>query len=73
MSGRGKRETKEKTMKKMTREQLVEALAKAMNLLNDVDRDEWTNRQLGEYHTLARLMPEKCDYANNGNVFGKDL
>ncbi len=61
------------TCKKMTRQQLAEALAKAMNLLNDVDRDEWTNRQLGDWHELAALMPESADYRNNGTVFAREL
>lgn len=59
--------------KKLTREQLTEALAKAMNLLNDLDRDEWNNRQIGDFHALANLMPERCDYANNGTVMSSDL
>lgn len=57
----------------MTKQQLAEALAKAMNLLNDVDRDEWSNRQLGDWHELAAIMPEKCDYRNNGTVMAEDL
>jgi hypothetical protein len=63
----------EKPSKKMTRKQLAEALAKAMNLLNDVDRDGWTNRQLGDFHELARLMPATADYANNGTVMADEL
>jgi hypothetical protein len=59
--------------KKMTRQEMAEALAKALNLLNDVDRDEWNNRQLGQFHELADLVPECCDYANNGTVMAKDL
>jgi hypothetical protein len=61
------------TRKKMTRKQLAAALAKAMNLLNDVDRDEWSNRQLGEWHELAALMPESADYMNNGTVMTDEL
>jgi hypothetical protein len=60
-------------MKKLTRAELAEALAKALNLLNDVDRDEWTDRQLGAFHELANVAPECCDYANNGTVQGKDF
>ena len=59
--------------KRMTRNQLAEALAKAMNLLNDVDRDGWSNRQLGDFHELAALMPESADYANNGTVTAREL
>ncbi len=59
--------------KKMTRQQLAEALAKAMNLLNDVDRDEWTSRQLGSFHEQANLMPESADYTNNGTVMPDEL
>lgn len=59
--------------RKMTRQELADALAKAMNLLNDVDRDEWSNRQLGVFHELAGRMPASVDYANNGTVMGRDL
>lgn len=59
--------------KKMTRQQLAEALAKAMNLLNDVAREDWSNRQLGDWHELAYLMPESVDYMNNGTVMPNDL
>ena len=62
-----------KHTKKMTRQQLAEALAKAMNLLNDVDREGWTNRQLGDWHELAHLMPESVDYMNNGTVMPDEL
>ncbi len=58
---------------KMSKSQMAEALALALNLINDVDRDEWTNRQLGEFHELAALAPEACDYMNNGTVRAKDL
>lgn len=59
--------------KKMTRQQLAVALAKAMNLLNGLDRDEWNNRDLGDFHELAALMPECCEYANNGTVLPEEL
>jgi hypothetical protein len=59
--------------KKMTRLELAEALAKAMNLLNSVDRDEWNNKDLGDFHELAALMPECCDYMNNGTVMTDEL
>ena len=62
-----------KKQKKMTREQLAEAFAKAMNLLNDIDRDGFDNKQLGTFHELADLMPECVEYANNGTVFGREL
>ncbi len=65
--------TQQKKRKKLTRTELAEALVKAMNLLNDVDRDGWDNRQLGDFHELAALMPECCDYANNGTVLGREL
>lgn len=64
---------KTRKSKKMTRQQLAEALAKAMNLLNDLDRDEWTDRQLGDFHELANLMPESVDYMNNGTVMADEL
>lgn len=57
----------------MTRRELAEALAKAMNLLNDLDRDGWSNRQLGDWHELASLMPESADYMNNGTVTPNEL
>jgi hypothetical protein len=59
--------------KRLTRAQMAAALAKAMNLLNDVDRDEWNNRQIGDFHELAGLMPACCDYANNGTVMADEL
>jgi hypothetical protein len=59
--------------KRLTRVELAEALAKAMNLLNDLDRDGWTNRQLADWHELAGLMPESVDYMNNGTVMARDL
>ncbi len=59
--------------KKMTRAELAEALAKAMNLLNDIDRDGFSDRQLGHFHELADLIPECVDYANNGTVLATDL
>lgn len=59
--------------KKMTRQQLADLLAVAMNLINSVDREEWTNQQLGQWHELASYMPEHIDYMNNGTVYGKDL
>lgn len=64
--------TKSKS-KKLTRAELAEALAKALNLLNDVERDEWSNRQLGQFHELAAMVPDECDYANNGTVLPTDL
>jgi hypothetical protein len=61
------------TNKKMTRAQLAEVLAEAMNLLNDLCQDDWTNRQKGDFHSLAKLMPESVEYWNNGTVFAKHL
>ncbi|HKB40328.1 MAG TPA: hypothetical protein VKD72_28110 [Gemmataceae bacterium] len=64
---------KTKKTKKMTRNELAAALAKAMNLLNDIDRDNFNNRQIGDFHELASLMPEEADYANNGTVMADEL
>lgn len=58
----------------MSKSELAEALAMALNLLNDLDRDEWTPRQLGVFHELSRrFVPDSADYANNGTVTVKDL
>lgn len=65
--------TKNKTSAKLNRRQLAEALAKALNLLNDIDRDGFTNRQLGDFHELAAIPPASVDYANNGTVLPEEL
>lgn len=57
----------------MNRDELARLLALAMNLLNDIDRDGFTDAQLGDYHELAAAVPERCDYANNGTVMPADL
>jgi roadblock/LC7 domain-containing protein len=64
--------TQKKTAK-LSKAVMAAMLAQAMNLLNDVDRDDWTDQQLGLWHELADLMPEHIDYMNNGTVMSKDL
>jgi hypothetical protein len=59
--------------KKLTREQLAEALAEALNLLNGLDREEWTASQENTFHALAKLVPEGTDFWNNGTVYGREL
>lgn len=59
--------------KRYTRDELAALLAVAANLLNDVDRDQWSNRQLGDFHTIMRAMPEHVGYANNGTVEAHDF
>lgn len=65
--------TRTKARKKLTRDELTAALAKAMNLLNDLDRDEWTSRQIGDWHELAAIMPLSAEYMNNGTIMPNEL
>jgi hypothetical protein len=62
---------------KMSKQELADNLAKALNLLNGLNRDEWTNKELGEYHSLIRCLEGnkdvREDFANNGTLDSRDL
>jgi hypothetical protein len=63
---------------KLSKRQLAEALAEALNLLNDLDRDQWSVRQTNDFHRLAAAAlngnEDVCaDFWNNGTLDSRNL
>ena len=60
----------------MKKQQLAEALAEALNILN-VLQAELEPEQQGPIHKLFAMIPEEIleevGFANNGQIFAKDL
>jgi hypothetical protein len=68
-----------KTTKKMTKAELADLAARAMNLLMHVrcatDDNAFANREENEFNALAAMLPEgerEC-FWNNGTLRARDL
>jgi hypothetical protein len=59
----------------MSKAELREFAAMLVNLVNDVDKDEWTPRQMGDLHTALAMLPElvRDDWRNNATIQAKQL
>lgn len=61
---------------KMSKQQLAEALAKALNLLNDAHH-EFTDRQTNDFHEIVACLngneDVRRDFWNNGTLDSRDL
>lgn len=62
-------------MKKLTKFQLAELAAGAMNLLSDLDHESFTERQTGAFHKLVAMLPaeEQPLFWNSFTLQPKDL
>jgi hypothetical protein len=65
---------------KMTKQQAAEALALALNLLNDLHArfgDEFSTRQENDYYEAIACLKAsedvRADFANNGTLDSRDL
>jgi len=61
----------------MTKSEMANILADAMNILNDVQSEDISEIIKGQIHNLFAKMPTKilaeADFANNGTLMAKDL
>lgn len=61
----------------LTKVEMATALVEALNALNSMDRDDWSDELLGVYHTLVDSIltdaDVRSDFANNGTLYVRDL
>lgn len=59
------------TTTKLAKFELAILAAEAMNLLNDIDREQFTNKQTDAFHRLVGMLPAavQADFWNNATLW----